>query len=111
MFIEIVDQETRILKPNHTNIIQFDSCDLYMPIVNGMCQLQIIFTEEGEYRIYGCGKMFKIGKEKALSILITPGSMGSDTQPVFVFLPNKDYWQIISFGNFIMLDGDICNDQ
>ncbi|PWU05606.1 MAG: hypothetical protein C5B43_03050 [Verrucomicrobia bacterium] len=89
------------LQPDCLNLIHFSSGRLILPKVSHLSQLKIVFTELGKYYIDGGEHLIRLGSTEGKVCSLYAGISGYDTQPTFLFSPEKNKWFIISQGDFI----------
>jgi len=90
------------LNVNTINVISGKAGILYLPYVETLSQLQVIFTEKGEFTIDGNGVNIHLGMTNCPRIEINPGSPTFDTIPMFVYSDEK--WFVLTLGNIIIPD-------
>ena len=93
--VEIFDEED-CLEANAINIIHGQGRDLYLPKVEELTILQILFIGEGDFIIQGEGAEIGVGSLYGAYATTSPGQPGHDTQPKFVYIPSLNRWVIIS---------------
>ncbi len=104
--VEQFENQTKTyeLKYESINLIYFKTGNLFLPKIDKLCKLQVVFVESGSFTIEGDKYPIVLGEIKGMKIQIEVGSVGFDTQPLFIFSPEKNSWFIVSAGNFIFLD-------
>ena len=85
------------LNVNTINVIEGKAGILYLPFVKTLSQLQVIFTEKGEFTIDGNGVNIHLGMTNFPRIETSPGRPTFDTIPMFVYSDEK--WFILTLGN------------
>lgn len=89
------------LAPESINLVHFNKGRFILPKMVNLAQLRIVFTEPGTFYIDGGDYPICLGEVQEKLCMVEAGVPGYDTQPCFLFTPEKNKWFIISQGNFI----------
>ncbi len=90
------------LKNNCINIIYASSGKLFFPDTTQLSQFKLLFIEEGSYLLHSKIYDIKLCDYSSRYMGIDPGQGGCDTQPSFIYVPSKQAWFVLSWGNFII---------
>ena len=93
--------ENYYLKEDAINLIYPNKGKLILPETTKLCQVCLLFIENGEYLIWSEACDLKLGNLQGKYWGINPGQLGQDTMPSFIYIPTKHSWFIYSQGNFI----------
>lgn len=104
------DQLNVKLRPQRLNIILAEEGNLFLPeALKESIWLQILFTEKGFFTIFGGEKEICLGNFQGCkvttypdkSVQIRPGKAAFDTQPQFIYVPEKEAWYCLTEGCLI----------
>lgn len=104
------DQFDVRLAPQRLNIILAEKGNLFLPEASTeSIWLQILFTEKGSFTIYGGKKEICLGNFQGRSVTTNPdkavqtrpGEAAFDTQPQFIYVPEKQFWYCLTQGCLI----------
>lgn len=104
------DQFEVQLAPQRLNIILAEKGNLYLPEASTeSIWLQILFTEKGSFTIVGGEKEICLGNSHGHTVTTTPdksvqtrpGDAAFDTQPQFIYVPEKKCWYCLTQGCLI----------
>lgn len=99
------EHETCItLQPEVTNIILAKECHLTLPEVKELTQLKVLLTaKSGDAHFYS-SEPIHYGNLQGKHLMLNPGFPEAETQPTFVYLPQKKAWWLVGNGIAIFLD-------
>jgi hypothetical protein len=101
------DQFDVQLLPQKLNIILAEKGNLFLPEASiESIWLQILFTEKGSFTIFGGKKEIYLGNAHGhnvttnpdKSVQTRPGEAAFDTQPQFIYVPEKQAWYCLTQG-------------
>ncbi len=104
------DQFDVHLQPQRLNIILAQEGNLYLPEASTeSIWLQILFTEKGSFTIFSKEKEICLGNFHGPSVTTNPdksvhtrpGEPMFDTQPQFIYVPEKKFWYCLTQGCLI----------
>ena len=104
------DQFEVQLAPQRLNIILAEEGNLFLPEASTeSIWLQILFTEKGSFTIFGDNKEICLGNFHGCSVTTNPnksvqtkpGEPTFDTQPQFIYVPEKQAWYCLTQGLLI----------
>lgn len=83
------------------NIILAEQGNLFLPEATESTWLQLLFTEKGSFTILGGDKEIFLGNYHDKSVMTSPGEGAFDTQPQFIYVPEKQAWYCLTQGCLI----------